>query len=99
MHDMLSNATVQCVTGVDQHVHITREQKYIQSIYTGKYRWFSWGMASLPEGESGCAVGAAVRQRSATIESLPPVPKNKKTLFLSRSAVQLPLHHAFALRK
>ena len=51
--------------------------------------------------ESGCAFGAAVceiQARKRYIESLPPVPKEKRSC-LSQNAVQLPLHLVFALRK
>ena len=54
--------------------------------------------------ESGSVFGAAVRKRQASkryIKSLPLVLKDKRSCFSQgeRSAVQLPLDRAFALRK
>ena len=60
------------------------------------YRWFSWGMASLPEGKSrgmySVQLCAKYRQGSTTLS---------QCCFSQGkwSAVQLPLDHAFALRK
>ena len=74
------------------------------------YRWLSGGMALLPEGKGRCLglvqLCAKYGEVSATYldgtpESLPLVPKDKRSCFSQgeRSTVQLPLDHAFALRK
>ena len=70
------------------------------------YRWFSWGVVSLPEGKSRgmCLVQCARYRLQASkryIKSLPVVLKHERTCFSQdeRSAVQLPLDSTFALRK
>ena len=51
--------------------------------------WFSWGVASLPEGKNWDvfmfgAVVCKIQARKCYIESLPPVPKDLKMLLLSK---------------
>ena len=47
------------------------------------YRWFSWGVASLPEGSVFGAVMCKIQASKRNIKSLPLVLKDKK-LLLSR---------------
>ena len=72
------------------------------------YRWFSWGVASLPEfkdrGLCLAQLHAKYRLVSAYIESLPLVLKDKKDKSYcfsqsERFAIQLPLDGVLALQK
>ena len=68
-------------------------------------RWFSWGVASLPEGKSRglCLVQLSAKHRLVSATSSPYhyiAPKDKSCFSQGeRSAVQLPLDRAFALWK
>ena len=65
------------------------------------FRWFSWGVASLPEGSVFRTAVCKIQDSECYNESLPLVLKDKRSCFSQGEnfAVELPLDHMFALRK
>ena len=72
----------------------------ISDYFLGLYRWFSWGMASLPEGKSqGLCLVCKIQASKHCVESLPLLLKIKRSCFSQgeRFALQLPLDCTLAL--
>ena len=62
-------------------MHVSKDTIANWYVQTKLYKWFSWDMASLPEGKSQGVFGALVckiQAKKCYIESLPLVLKDKK---------------------